>query len=406
MLTPEEINQKANNQFKEILKQFAQGKTESEIFPLVIRGCNSDFLKDLKTDKDKIDVLIKNCKEKTGKGYSLVFAEKKTKANGSQTVIKKIQFETKDDYLAFTKLKNEFEYFMKSIEVVRNEMRNTDVDIEKWIAGNISKLCDVENERQNPGYWSKICECAHYLSRNKNSALYLRQLPLKVHTKFIEQNEQIIHSLITEKKIGRTFEDEYGLKSKPHLIRFRRLDKNFQFEMKIPGTENAEIAAGELSLASEDFSKLEKVFERLKIKNIYIVENEIVYLTFPQIQNALCIWGHGYTCSVLQTVSWLKNFNLFYFGDLDEHGFDILSKFRANFPNTKSLCMNRAVLKKFEQFRTKGAASSALKNQDITCNLTVSEVECLNELQSDSQKDRLEQEHIDNEIILQEIGAV
>ena len=413
MLTVPEIKEKSLRQFKDILRTLAKTGRADEIFPLVVRGVNSNFTKDLKTDKSKIDALIKNSKNKTGHGFTLIFETVNTRSNGSQTVIKQIQFDSLQDYLNFTGLTKDFNFFEQSISTVRTKIRDSDVDLDKWISLHIADLCDRSREMLEPDYWTKICECVNYLRRNKKSGLYLRQLPLEVHTKFIEENKAIIHSLISEEKIQATFEADHGLREKPNLIRFRRLDGKLTFASENPTknpTAEIKLSFEELSLPLSDFFALKNYFLQNKIHRFIIVENEIVFLTFPQIAGTICIWGHGYTSSVLQSVDWLNDFDLIYFGDLDEHGFDILEKFRSHFPKTKSLCMNIQILQKFDRFRTKGKSLASLKSQEfeknLTKNLTPDEKACLNLLLSDEQKNRLEQEHIDNKTILEEVERI
>lgn len=413
MLTVPEIKEKSLRQFKDILRTLAKTGRADEIFPLVVRGVNSNFTKDLKTDKSKIDALIKNSKNKTGHGFTLIFETVNTRSNGSQTVIKQIQFDSLQDYLNFTGLTKDFNFFEQSISTVRTKIRDSDVDLDKWIFLHIADLCDRSREISEPDYWTKICECVNYLRRNKKSGLYLRQLPLEVHTKFIEENKAIIHSLISEEKIQATFEADHGLREKPNLIRFRRLDGKLTFASENPTknpTAEIKLSFEELSLPLSDFFALKNYFLQNKIHRFIIVENEIVFLTFPQIAGTICIWGHGYTSSVLQSVDWLNDFDLIYFGDLDEHGFDILEKFRSHFPKTKSLCMNIQILQKFDRFRTKGKSLARLKSQEfeknLTKNLTPDEKACLNLLLSDEQKNRLEQEHIDNKTILEEVERI
>ena len=413
MLTVPEIKEKSLRQFKDILRTLAKTGRTDEIFPLVVRGVNSNFTKDLKTDKSKIDALIKNSKNKTGHGFTLIFETVNTRSNGSQTVIKQIQFDSLQDYLNFTGLTKDFNFFEQSISTVRTKIRDSDVDLDKWIFLHIADLCDRSREMSEPDYWNKICECVNYLRRNKKSGLYLRQLPLEVHTKFIEENKAIIHSLISEEKIQATFEADHGLHEKPNLIRFRRLDGKLTFASENPTknpTAEIKLSFEELSLPLSNFFALKNYFLQNKIHRFIIVENEIVFLAFPQIAGTICIWGHGYTSSVLQSVDWLNDFDLIYFGDLDEHGFDILEKFRSHFPKTKSLCMNIQILQKFDRFRTKGKSLANLKSQEfeknLTKNLTPDEKACLNLLLSDEQKNRLEQEHIDNKTILEEVERI
>ncbi|WP_426514804.1 Wadjet anti-phage system protein JetD domain-containing protein [Dactylosporangium sp. McL0621] len=55
------------------------------------------------------------------------------------------------------------------------------------------------------------------------------------------------------------------------------------------------------------------------------------------------MFGGGYALSTLQPLRWLTE-QLIYWGDIDTHGFAILSRLRQLFPATRSMLMDRATL--------------------------------------------------------------
>ena len=125
----------------------------------------------------------------------------------------------------------------------------------------------------------------------------------------------------------------------------------------------------ECQILLDDFLKLDESFLN-RIKNVLIVENEMVYLTFPQFKDSICIWGQGYKVNILNGIEWFKSKGLYYFGDLDEHGFDILSTYRRYYPQIQSFCMDKNVLEEYEQFLVQG---KKLENERITENLNETE---------------------------------
>ncbi len=74
------------------------------------------------------------------------------------------------------------------------------------------------------------------------------------------------------------------------------------------------------------------------------MENEITYLAFPPVPNAVVMFGGGYALSRLTSLTWLDDRALVYWGDIDTHGFAILHQFRARFPHVRSMLMDRATL--------------------------------------------------------------
>jgi len=58
----------------------------------------------------------------------------------------------------------------------------------------------------------------------------------------------------------------------------------------------------------------------------------------------MVIFGAGYGFENLATADWLQHKDIFYWGDIDTHGFAILNQLRATFPRTQSLLMDQQTL--------------------------------------------------------------
>ena len=84
------------------------------------------------------------------------------------------------------------------------------------------------------------------------------------------------------------------------------------------------------------------------VTTVFITENKINGLSFPNYPNALVIFGLGYGVRMLAEVPWLAGKRIYYWGDIDTHGFAILSRLRAYFPQTRSLLMDEATLHRFQ----------------------------------------------------------
>lgn len=409
MITVAELKAKSERKFRDFLRfkieSFFSEKAAChseviskslEFFPLEIRsdkGKSSDNL--LAREKDFLP-LIQSSKQKKGKGYSLVFEQKRTRNNGTQSQLSRILFETEEDFLSFIEKKSETKRLTHALTVIFKEFcpasNNSDF-LGAWAYANLSYLMDFYDEKD---FWENICLCVKWLLENPVSNLYIREIPLGVHTKFIENNKALILSLLTclkdddqqEVKVS-DFEKYCGLKEKPSFVRLRSLDKSIALKI-------TDLPISEVSLPLEDFEHFESLCILKNVQKIFIIENEMVYLTFPPVKNTLCIWGHGFSVTSLKNCIWLKNYSLFYFGDLDEHGFLILSDFRKYFPNTKSFCMDKETLDTFDSFRAEG---KSLPGESIPENLTWEEKVLFAELRADKGRNRLEQERISMEYL-------
>lgn len=146
----------------------------------------------------------------------------------------------------------------------------------------------------------------------------------------------------------------------------------------------------ETDLRRADFEELGKSGEADGVKCIYIVGNEIVYLTFPLADDIMCIFGGGFAVSNLASAAWMGEKDLYYFGDEDEHGFEILAIFRSSFPSVKSFLMDTKTYLDHISYAVRGRkAASAYDSL-----LTPEEMETLTMLRENPEKSRLEQERI------------
>jgi hypothetical protein len=158
-----------------------------------------------------------------------------------------------------------------------------------------------------------------------------------IHTKFIEEYRNVLLELLDivlpETAIDETargitgFCRRYGFLDKPLRVRFRVLDQIIRL-----------LSAGsmqDITLTEETFSALQ-----IPVSKIFITENEINFLAFPVVVDAIVIFGAGYGFNNLISAQWLHNKQIYYWGDIDTHGFAILNQLRAIFPDVKSFLMD------------------------------------------------------------------
>ncbi|BCX81250.1 hypothetical protein MIT9_P0828 [Methylomarinovum caldicuralii] len=188
-------------------------------------------------------------------------------------------------------------------------------------------------------HWDKVLAVLDWFKDHPRSGLYLRQLDIPgVDTKFIESRRKLFADLLDRvlppEAIDATqrgaagFEARYGLRPKPVLIRFRLLDPGLYLH-----------GLTDLSVPLAEFARLEPQAERL-----FVTENEVNFLAFPPVARGLVIFGRGFNVSVLGEIGWLQQRDIHYWGDIDTHGFAILSRLRAHLPRVHSLLMDRATL--------------------------------------------------------------
>lgn len=70
-------------------------------------------------------------------------------------------------------------------------------------------------------------------------------------------------------------------------------------------------------------------------------------LTLPKMNETIAIFGQGNAVTNIQNAKWLNDVIILYWGDIDVHGFEILSRIRKHFQHTQSVLMDKLTFEKF-----------------------------------------------------------
>jgi hypothetical protein len=380
MITPNEILLKAEKQYIRFLKVWLKG---GEFFPLDIpadKGKSTDpFLK----RKQELEKLIGQSKIKKPHGYSLEMKEIKTRKEGIQSIISRIYFASSEDFLTYIGRVEEFERFKKSAALIREALP----ELDEWIAEHISLIID------NYSIWPDLILVCKYFMELPQPRLYIRELPVPVHTKFIEENQAVLRKLLdfllpenVINTIYSEFEKRFHLKRPETFIRFRSLDPGYSFK-----------GFGDLAISLSDFKQICP-----PVKCAVIIENKMTYLTFPGCKDSIAIWGRGFGVEQLKDVEWLANMKLYYWGDMDPAGFEILSGLRSFFPHVCSLMMDKKTYAGFGEWAV--AAPAARRISSLT--LTEDELAMYEYLLDHPEKNRLEQERIRQDYVIEVVRKV
>ena len=428
MINAESIKVKAEHKFTGYLHSVLDGDTA--FFPLHIPAARGSATDDFAMRKTEAEKLYRHSKQAKGFGYTVVSAAVKTRSKGMQTVIEKILFESEVDFLRFIQKETEACNFKTNLEHIKTQCLRLDAAdiVHDWTVKHSSVLTEAFDAQ----YWEQLFLCADWFIHHSPCGLYLREIPLPVHTKFIEQNRALIFSLycalkrdshrdetggqnsdraqpfaaescngcsagekVTElQNTTEAIYAEWGVRTASPFIRLRLLDDIIS--VTIAGET---LKSSEVQLPLEAFATLR--FN--SVDTIFIVENLLVYLTFPAVPKGLCIFGSGFAAVQLQHNIHLRQKKLYYFGDIDEHGFEILSEFRAIFPDVTSFCMDSTTYQTFAQFAVPGKSSK----QDIAdMHLTAEELALFRYLREHTECNRLEQERLPQDFIKERLASL
>jgi hypothetical protein len=198
-------------------------------------------------------------------------------------------------------------------------------DVIPWLERNPVRVLQLASE------WDRLLATVRWIDEHQRSGLYVRQVDVPgVDTKFIETHKGVLTQLLDLQlnpsridSMAGDFAGRYGFRRKPEYVRFRFTGLVYTEMM---------IRADELTAPPDGVTRA------------YILENEVTYLAFPLATDAMVLFGDGYAVNVLAKLEWLASLELTYWGDLDTHGFAILNRLRSQFPQARSILMDRETL--------------------------------------------------------------
>ena len=220
MINPAGIRKKAERLYYEYL--IALLKSEL-FFPIDIHFGKPNHTGDYIILKKEVEELINGSKDKLGYGYKIELERFNTRRYRLQSLPCRIYFEEEADFLKFINKEKEASEF----KIAFFQIRETIPSLNGWIDKNTSKVID------NIGKWNDILKVCEYFQKNTKPNLYIRELPIEIHTKFIEENKgtlkQLLDFLLSKEAIKKDeseFEKRFYLRYDEPLIRVRALDQS------------------------------------------------------------------------------------------------------------------------------------------------------------------------------------
>ncbi len=193
-----------------------------------------------------------------------------------------------------------------------------------------------------PADFERLLAVLGWLIAHPDSGLYSRQLPIPgIDTKWIgAQRARLVDLLAQHWQLygaGATPGDAdlyslAGLRREPDLMRVRILD---------PALRAVVGGLGDITAPVEQIAALAGTGAP---ERVFMVENLQTGLAFDDLPGSVCCMARGYAVEVFAAIPWLRNRPCHYWGDLDTHGFAILSRLRSHLPGVRSLLMDAETL--------------------------------------------------------------
>jgi hypothetical protein len=276
-----------------------------------------------------IKALEEGSKEKRGFGYQIKWTESQHRQLGRNRLPSAAWVETEEDALRLIGKQRDALRFAEIVALTTS----TFPQLREWLAR--APLIALANGDD----WNRLLAVLEWFRDHPRSGRYVRQLDIAgVDTKFIEDRRGLLSDLLdrilppdavdTLFTGSRNFEIRYGLQFKPALVRFRILDERLRLR-----------GLSDLTVPAAEFAQLD-----LDARRVFVTENEVSGIAFPSVPDSLVVLGLGYGVELLAESKWLKTKSLYYWGDIDTHGFRMLDRLRGLFPEAHSLLMDRETL--------------------------------------------------------------
>ncbi len=339
--------------------------------------------------------LNSQAKEALGYGFTVEYMEVNHRHLGRQNLPADIRFDTPRDLARFIGKTKDLDAFLESHEFTRERYP----ELAAWAEQNPMKMLP------HLGDWEKILAIYGFIKNTPRPGIYLRQLTLPgIDTKFLEGKRTILWEILTnnlpetgcESPIAgpsrNGFERRFGFLYDEALVRFRLLD-----DLILPESLSRDVSIPVSSFLDRDIRGCHTVF---------ITENKVNGLAFPSFQGGMVVFGRGYGIGDLAEANWLTRKRVVYWGDIDTHGYGILSMLRGKFPHVESILMSS---KDLDLYRSVAVSESPDKRRaDELPNLTPAEKEAYLRLLpgGDSEGLRIEQELVPYQSFLSAINLL
>jgi len=305
---------------------------EGTLFPLNLRlkkPASRDLTDRFEAVRAWVGELIEHSRERRGHGYEIEWRTINHRTLGRNRLPRNIVVPSAEDALRLIGKTRQAQRFDELAADLLGEFPG----LRGWLMRRPLEALRRADE------WPRLKAILRHFCRHPRPGVYLRQLDIAgVDTKFIQTRRglvgELLDQVLPEDAIdaaaagARNFNRRYGLAGRPVLVRFRILDRSLALR-----------GLTDICAPVEEFTPLD-----LPVEDVFITENEINGLAFPDHPRSMVIFGLGYGLERLAGIDWLARSRCWYWGDIDTHGFAILNRLRHYLPEARSFLMDRATL--------------------------------------------------------------
>lgn len=315
---------------------------------------------------------------KASGGHPLWHVEEKRKQTasfGKQLMPVRIFIDTPEDAMALLGLTKKKKEFLAGLSAIESQMPS----LRDWYLTYFVRISAED-------FFPMALSIARSMLAQEQREGYLREMAIPgVDTKFLENHNFLVRTLWnaifpenTAESSDELWEKLFVQKVPTPSICVRSLDEHLRFA-----------GVRKLFLSQDDIADFQPPHRR-----IFITENKVNGYTFPDAEDSLILFGMGYgVLEMAESAPWLADKEIYYWGDLDHDGFNILSNLRKVLPEMKihSFLMDKETLLTYVDPKVKDTGNTTI----IPDHLTVSEKMAWKLIHDNGW--RLEQERIPHE---------
>jgi len=203
------------------------------------------------------------------------------------------------------------------------------------LAERFPDLADAASILRTTDDWSDVdfdllCRTAAWFAAPHESGLTGRQVPVEgLGTKWLDKRKGVVRRLAGL--------DALGLEDRPQRVHLTYLDPTY---LESGARRHDLVTTGDK----------DSVAYRPRV--VLISENRDTAQLFPEIEGGIAIEGDGNGPGAIPLVDWVRSADsVFYWGDMDAKGLEILNDFRAALPSdVRSIFMDLAAYERWERY--------------------------------------------------------
>lgn len=240
---------------------------------------------------------------------------------GRQTLPVRLRLQSADEAAKFVggKLEQDWHRYKARGSLIRTRLGESSA-VRSTLRSKLNQLA-----RFSDAEFETVVRVVEWLRDNHLQPMRPRQLPIRgVDSKWFSAHRKLVIALL--KSIGH--EEAVTILDAEPRAKMRMLDPAFK--------------PWGLSYVEAPISQLSQL--PISPQLAFVFENLETVLAMPEWPGAVAIHGNGYFVNAVQKFEWLRKARVIYWGDLDSHGFAILSILQVCLPNAESVLMDEATL--------------------------------------------------------------